>query len=60
MELRPRYKCAFCNVQLHNSVFGCSAPHDDDGAVKCRVQFVSPLCWRLQSGESAPNSDTCL
>ena len=33
-QLRPKYKCFFCDVQLHPFAFGCSEIHDDD-KVKC-------------------------
>ena len=33
-DLRPKYKCFFCGLQLHPVVFGCSEVHDDD-KVKC-------------------------
>ena len=33
-DLRPKYQCFFCVLQLHPVVFGCSEVHDDD-KVKC-------------------------
>ena len=33
-DLRPKYQCFFCGLQLHPVVFGCSEAHDDD-KVKC-------------------------
>ena len=34
-ELRPRYKCVICKVQLHSEAMGYSTPHGMDGAVRC-------------------------
>ena len=34
-ELRPRYKCVICKVQLHSAEMGCSTKHGEDGVVRC-------------------------
>mmetsp|Transcript_4384 Transcript_4384/g.5707 ORF Transcript_4384/g.5707 Transcript_4384/m.5707 type:complete len:339 (-) Transcript_4384:24-1040(-) len=49
MELRPRYKCVYCNIQLHSSISKCSIPHGEDGKVKCQLQNASDLCRELQT-----------
>ena len=49
MELRPRYKCVYCNIKLHSSVSKCSIPHGEDGKVKCQLQNASNLCRELQA-----------
>ena len=34
-ELRPRYKCVICKVQLHSDAVDCSTSHRGDGSVRC-------------------------
>jgi hypothetical protein len=46
-ELRPRYRCAFCNEQLHAVVLGCGVSYDEDKVIcplglGCATRKTSP------------------